>query len=368
MCLNQEIKLIYRNNGLKLKKKHIKQIYDKRAEYNWLKGKSSGENLNVGKIFLYKYLKEQQKLRFFKQPKLAKIKYQSFFKDIEINYPNQINQEHRNKENSFLNESEKERWKAHLKHPLINQTRIKKAKIVVFGLGGIGSNVLLGLTYGGVHKYKIVDHDRIEASNLNRQTLYIPNDIGKLKCRVAEKRLLEINPKLNIKSYNLRVKYPLNKNILKARSENLPNEFLKVDELIKWGDIIVNALDYYGAPFLINDLCIRNHKPYYWAICNHSFGEIFSFIPEKTACLRCIFGPYDFFNKQQTLRFRKQNTETTGAVLSSSVIITGNVVAGMIISDICNLESNNHGKYIILDVYKLTLNKIPLSKYKKCEC
>ena len=152
--------------------------------------------------FNIKLLKRLMDLRYHKQAMLKEIKTQLLIR--QINYNKIINQELRNQDNSSLSPLERKRWSRQISHIVINQKKIKEARVVVFGVGGIGSNALMGLIYSGVHNFKIIDFDIVELSNLNRQTLYTPDDIGSLKIEMAKKRLLEINPHITVEIYNIK--------------------------------------------------------------------------------------------------------------------------------------------------------------------
>ena len=281
-----------------------------------------------------------------------------------------VNQDFRINDNNSLNKLDKKRWSRQLSHGLINQKRIQNANIVVFGLGGIGSNVLMGLIYSGVHNFKIIDYDVVKLSNLNRQTLYVPSDVGRLKIEKAEKRLLTINPKISIESYNMKIDYPEKLNFLISKDNEFDEGITKINEFIKWGDIIVNAMDFQGAPYLINDLCVINRKPFYWGGVNHFLGEIYSFFPEKkTSCLRCIFGATDFINKNQFLRYKeKEKTYSKGINIGTTVIGIGNLISEMIIHDISGIDTFSHGHFIIYDSYKFRIIKIPIEIDSDCQC
>lgn len=314
-------------------------------------------------------IKEEMKImefRYKKQPHIKEMK-KRFFSRWYI-YPLLVDQEKRNSDNNLLNVNERMRWDRQLMHPLINQKRINEAKIVVFGLGGIGSNVLLGLIYSGIQNFKIIDFDKIELSNLNRQTLYIPEDIGGLKSEKAKKRLLEINPKIDIEALNIKIDYPTELNVLSINEDAYPDEILKIDKLIKWGDYIINAVDYFGAPYLINDLCIKNGKPFYFAGTGYFFGEIYCFSSsKKTACIRCIFGPTDFSNKMKFRRYKRYNSQK-GVVIGTTCINTGNFISEMIIRDICNIHNPFHGHYFMYDAFNFEIHRVPAKVNEKCEC
>jgi len=307
-------------------------------------------------------------LRYRKQPNLINIKKALMSK--QIIYYKLVNQKIRNTDNESLSVGEKERWDRQILHPLINQKKIKEARVVVFGLGGIGSNVLMGLIYSGISNFKIVDFDKVTLSNLNRQTLYTPSEISKNKTDIAEKRLLEINPEIKVESINMELDYPEELNVLQLKEQDYPENVSIIDGLIKRGDYIVNAMDYNGAPYLINDLCIRHHKPFYWGGVNHSFGEIFSYYPDKTtACLRCIFGASHFINKIQFLRYKKRGEEwPIGVNVGTTVMITGNFIAEMIIHDACEITNSIHGNYIIFDMINFEILKIPIEIDHECVC
>ncbi|TFF99387.1 MAG: HesA/MoeB/ThiF family protein [Promethearchaeota archaeon] len=314
-----------------------------------------------------KILDKILKLRYEKQPKLRKIKKKLLSRQIA--YKDIIDQESRNYDNDLLDETEKSRWDRQIRHPLINQMKIKNAKIVVFGCGGIGSNVLLGLVYAGVYNFKILDFDKINYSNLNRQTLYTPKDVNNLKIDKAKERLSKINPEVKVDTFNMEIYYPLDQDIYKIEEKNYSKEVLLIDNLIKWADYIVIALDYFGSPYLINDLCIKNKKPFYWGGVNHFLGDLFNYDPNNnSACLRCIFGKTDFINKTQFLRYKTKEDSFKGVNLGTTVIVTGNLISELIIRDICSIKNPFHGNYLIYDAYNFEIINIPIERDSNCIC
>ena len=315
-----------------------------------------------------KILKKTMQLRYNKQPKLMEMKTKLLSKLVEYNRI--VNQDLRNQDNESLNQWEKERWGRQILHPLVNQKKIKAAKVVVFGLGGIGSNILIGLSYSGVNNIKILDFDKIDLSNLNRQTLYCPKDVDQLKTVKAKERLLEINPEINVESCHLLLNYPENLNLLSMKEKDFSKNITEVEKYIKWGDFIVNAMDYNGAPYLINDLSVKNKKPFYWAGVNHFLGDIYNYYPKKEfACLRCIFGPTNIINSTQFMRYKtKENTPTKGVNIGSTVMTTGAIVSEMIIHEICGINNSARGCYFIYDAENFTIFKIPAKIDIECEC
>jgi len=302
--------------------------------------------------------------RYFKQSKLKEVKLKIFLRQYE--YYQLIEQTIRNQNNTMLNDDDIERWDRQISHPLIDQKKIRDARVVVFGVGGIGTNVLLGLIYSGVHNFILIDHDKIELSNLNRQTLYTPEDIGKIKVKKAKERLLKINPNANIEIHNININYPKELNILEINEAEYLRDIDEINKIIKTNDYIINALDLFGAPYLINDLCIKNRKPFYWGVVNQTTGDLFNYYPEETACLRCIFG-----DKYLRFRTNKQSVfnslKKTGNI-GDVVIATGSIISQNIINDICGYINSSRGHFIIVDLFNYEIIKIPVIPHKQCQC
>jgi len=307
-------------------------------------------------------------VRYHKQPNLRDIKKELFARQSKFNQ--RKDHETKMEANNTLDALDKSRWARQISHSLINQKSIKNARVVVFGLGGIGSNVLLGLTYSGIHNFKIVDSDIIDLSNLNRQTLYEYDDLNCLKCEKAMDKLLKINPNLKIEALNLKIDYPEALNVFDLKEKQYPQVITKVNELIEWGDYIINAADFHGAPYLINDLCVKNRKPFFWAGVNHSLGEIYNYSPKNDcACLRCIFGPTLFYTNTPFLRYKtKENHPFQGVNIGSTVIVTGSLISELVIQDICEFPNNVHGHYLIFDAIDKEILKIKIKKQESCCC
>ena len=122
------------------------------------------------------------------------------------------------------------------------QKKIKNAKVLIVGAGGLGCSVAEFLTRAGVGNIGIIDNDLVNVSNIHRQSLYNINDINKSKVKCAKDKLNKINPKTVIKTHNLR----LNKN--------------NAAKIIKQYNFIVDGSDNFKTKFLINDTSIRLKK------------------------------------------------------------------------------------------------------------
>ena len=120
---------------------------------------------------------------------------------------------------------------------LIGQKKILSSNVLIVGMGGLGCPLLTYLTASGVGKICIVDFDKVEISNLNRQTLFNLNDLGKSKVHQAKKKVDNINKKIKIISINKKI-----------TSKNINKIFNKFD-------IICDGTDNYNTRYLINDYC-----------------------------------------------------------------------------------------------------------------
>lgn len=151
------------------------------------------------------------------------------------------------------------------------QEKLKKAKVFIAGAGGLGSPISIYLAVAGVGRIRIVDNDRVELSNLNRQILHWDRDIGKRKAESAEEKLKEINPDIEAE----------------ALSETIGED--NVFELVNGADLIIDAMDNFPTRYLLNRTAIARNIPFFHGAIYGFEGQVTTIIPGKTACLRCIF-------------------------------------------------------------------------------
>lgn len=164
----------------------------------------------------------------------------------------------------------------------INQEKISKAKVVVIGAGGVKSSLLFSLVAAGVGHIRIIDFDKVDISNLNRQILYTTRDVGKYKSEQSKKRLQALNPEIKIESI-----------VEEVNSKN-------IGSLCDDFDFVVEGGGSPAARNLVNKYCLKNKKPFTHASAQFGYGYVFSVIPElKTACFACFF-PDDHTRKKHT--------------------------------------------------------------------
>ena len=174
-------------------------------------------------------------------------------------------------EREMLSEDEAGRYQRQL--PLWGvegQERLRRARILMAGVGGLGTIVAAYLVSAGVGFLRLVDHDRVEISNLNRQVLFQATDIGREKTAAASERLLSLNPSIRI--------------------EGIPRMLDKetVEELTQDIDLIVDALDNFTPRFLINRAAFARRLPLIHGAVRGFFGQASTLIPGQTACLQCL--------------------------------------------------------------------------------
>jgi adenylyltransferase/sulfurtransferase len=151
------------------------------------------------------------------------------------------------------------------------QKKIRKASVLIVGSGGLGSPCAYYLTAAGVGKLGIIDKDFVDLSNLQRQILHSTEDLNHPKVNSAKKRLNKLNPDVEI----VAIKEQLtSKNVLK---------------LIEGYDIIIDCTDNFPARYLINDACLLANKPMVHGGVYRFEGQIFTILPKKSPCYRCLF-------------------------------------------------------------------------------
>jgi len=150
------------------------------------------------------------------------------------------------------------------------QRRIMNGKVMVAGVGGLGSPASFYLAAAGVGTLGLVDSDRVELSNLQRQIIHFTKDIHKLKVTSAAEKIKALNPDVTVK--------PCQELL---RPEN-------IRQIIKGYDVIIDGTDNFTAKFLLNDACIMENIPLVHGGVLRFNGQIMTIIPGKSACLRCI--------------------------------------------------------------------------------
>ena len=223
----------------------------------------------------------------------------------------------------------------------LGQRKIREAKVLIIGMGGLGCPVSEFLTRSGVGTIGIVDNDKVALSNIHRQILYTEKDIGKSKVRIAKKRLNKINPKTKINIFN----YRLNK--------------VRFSKIIKNYDYIIDGTDNFESKFLINDISLKYKKFLIVGAISKFDGHIFSFDfkNKSSPSLR------DFY-QEEVVTDDILNCEYDG-ILGTVAGIIGTLQANEILKKILNIGQNLNGYILIIDLLHLNLRKVKITKKKK---
>ena len=223
------------------------------------------------------------------------------------------------------------------------QKKLLKSKVLVVGAGGLGSPIALYLTALGIGTIGIIDNDKVEISNIQRQIIFNSMDVKKNKSIVAARKLKKINPNIKILYYKNRL-----------RKKN-------IDKIAKKFDVIVDGSDNFDTRFLINDYCLKNKKILIVGAINKFDGHIytFNFLQKKSPCLRC------FMPKIPTNA--ENNCEYDG-VLGPLAGIVGSVQANEVVKEILKIGESLCGYILIINSLKLTFRKVKLKKRSKCFC
>jgi molybdopterin/thiamine biosynthesis adenylyltransferase len=150
------------------------------------------------------------------------------------------------------------------------QKKICKGKVLIIGAGGLGSSVAFYLAAAGAGTIGIVDDDKVDLSNLQRQIIHFTQDQGKPKVFSAKEKMNLLNPDIQVITYHLRFTH---ENAL---------------DIIKDYDFVVDGADNFSTKFLINDACIIASKPFSYGGVLRFEGQTMTYMP-GTACCRCLF-------------------------------------------------------------------------------
>ena len=215
------------------------------------------------------------------------------------------------------------------------QRKLKKAKVFIAGAGGLGSSISIYLTVAGIGKIRIVDHDIVELTNLNRQILHWDNDVGRKKVESAKEKLKKMNPNVETE--------------IIAETINEGN----VDELVGDFSMIVDAMDNFTTRYVLNKTALKRKIPFFHGAVHGFYGQATTIIPGKTACLRCIFP------KAPPLRTFPIIGVTTGVI--------GCIQATEVIKYVLGMGNSLENRLLIWDGLNAEIDEVPMEKNPRCK-
>ncbi|PVE23973.1 thiamine biosynthesis protein ThiF [Microvirga sp. KLBC 81] len=204
------------------------------------------------------------------------------------------------------------------------QAKLASSSVLVIGAGGLGCPVLQYLAAAGVGRITIVDHDRIDESNLHRQPLYRITDIGQLKVEVAQKALEALNPSVIVNALAISCDPAV------------------ATDLVRSADIIVDAADSIAVTYILSDACKAARKPLVSASCVGLKGYVGAFCAGAPS-YRSVF---------PDIPQKLGNCASLG-VLGSVVAVLGGLQAQMVLALILGLDPSPHGRLVSVDLQKL---------------
>jgi sulfur-carrier protein adenylyltransferase/sulfurtransferase len=249
----------------------------------------------------------------------------------------------------MLSEENKRRYQKHLLLPQIGpegQDKLLNSRVLVVGAGGLGCPVLLYLAAAGVGALGIVDGDKVDISNLQRQVLYQTEDIGQPKVYMAIKRL---------KALNAGIKYGSYLGFLKADN---------AEEIIRQYDLVIDCTDNFEVRYLINDVCVKHSKSFIYGAIHQFEGQVSVFnLKDKNGnwgpTYRCLF-------PEEPNQEEIPNCAVVG-VMGVLPGVIGTYQATEAIKIITGIGKPLSGELLILDLLQNTQQKIRFRRRKDAE-
>jgi len=219
------------------------------------------------------------------------------------------------------------------------QEKLKRSKVAVVGLGGLGTISALYLALAGVGHLRIIDQDTVELNNLHRQVLYSLNNLRYPKVEAAADRIGQVNPDVKVE--------PVPENV---RESN-------VDKLLSGVDCIVDGLDNMRTRYLLNRASVRHEIPYVFGAAIGIEGNLSVFSPPETPCLECVLPNLDD---------RYLPTCDTRGVLGATTGIIGSLQAMETIKLLAGMGGSLKGKLMVCDFRDMYFTTIDVFKRPDC--
>ncbi len=243
---------------------------------------------------------------------------------------------------SNLNDQEIERYARQITLQdigLEGQIALRKAKVSLIGIGGLGCPAALQLVGLGVGSLKIVDRDIVSKSDLHRQYLYTSEDIGLPKVEAAFNRLSKLNPDVKI--------------------EAIPESFSSsiAHDVLGDSDIVIDGLDRMAPRYILNRACVDIGIPYVFGGALELRGNVFTIIPGETACLECIYPGIDD-DRMDRCAVVGVHPSILGLISSIQVSETTRIITGK--------KPHLAGKLWYADLSNLSFDLIPITRVDEC--
>src|SRR5471030_1317474 len=235
------------------------------------------------------------------------------------------------------------RYSRHLIIPdvaMAGQKRLKNARVLAIGAGGLGSPTLMYLAAAGVGTLGVVDYDTVDESNLQRQIIHGQSDIGRSKAQSARDSIHEINPLVKVVLHE----------------ERLDND--NVFEIFNQYDLIVDGTDNFATRYMVNDACVLLGKPYVWGSIYRFDGQASVFWAEYGPCYRCLYPEPPPPGMVPSC--------AEGGVLGVLCASIGSIQVNEAIKVITGIGEPLAGRLMIYDALEMTYHSVRVRKDPEC--
>jgi sulfur-carrier protein adenylyltransferase/sulfurtransferase len=245
--------------------------------------------------------------------------------------------------NGALTQQQVQRYSRHLIMPEVameGQQKLRHARVLVVGAGGLGSPVLAYLAAAGVGTLGIVDFDTVDFTNLQRQIIYATSDVGRLKLEAAAERIRAMNPDVNVQVHETRLS-----------SENAL-------EILGGYDLVVDGTDNYPTRYLVNDACVMLGIPNVYGSIFRFDGQASVFAAKDGPCYRCVYPSPPPPGLVPSC--------AEGGVLGVLPGIIGTIQATEAVKLILGKGTSLSGRLLVLDAMKMHFRELKLYKDPDC--
>ncbi len=243
-----------------------------------------------------------------------------------------------------MNDQQLLRYSRHILLPEIDiagQQHLLEAKVLIIGLGGLGSPAALYLATSGVGELTLCDHDNVDLSNLQRQILHRIASIGQTKVASAQTTLQAINPDIRYVSIAARV------------------DAAQLDKLVANTDVVLDCSDNFATRYAVNHACIRHRKPLVSGAAIQFSGQavVFDFRQKNAPCYNCVY--------PEELEAEELRCATTG-VFAPLVGMIGAIQASETLKLLLKIEAGLSAKLLTLNALDMNIKQIALKKDPAC--
>jgi sulfur-carrier protein adenylyltransferase/sulfurtransferase len=219
------------------------------------------------------------------------------------------------------------------------QAKLRAGRVLVVGCGGLGVPVISYLAGAGIGRLGLVDSDRLEPSNLHRQTMYALADVGKLKAELAADRVRALNPDVDVRAYTTRL------------------DALNAPDLIAQHDLVIDCTDNFSTKFLLNDYCVQLGKPVVFASVYQYEGQL-QIVQPGSACLRCVW--------PEAMRDGIVGNCSEAGVLGPVPGIFGGLQAFEAMKLLLDLPGQLNNELLVLDLLALSTSRVRTKRATAC--